>query len=454
MNIRHQPLARRAFLRGLGAALPLPFLEIMTPSVSFGAAGRVAARARPPRRFVWLYQSCGFYPGAWDPAGSGLDFELPRTLRAFTPFKDRLTVFRNLRTHAYGNHIGKCSALLTGVQAERDRRLGVFASARSVDQHLADHIGRETLLSSLQLGIELPGQGYCSGANSPVAYGATLSWRTPTTLLMPEVNPRAAFDRLFGGTGPEARAAARWRTSILDRVGEQAKALRRRGSAADRQKLDEYLESVRSLEHRIQRAGEPRGLLWKPPTRPPTDALQPPKAGIPRDRAEHVRMMLDLIVLAIWTDATRVATMIYANSLSEANFSFIDGVKDPFHAGLSHHAHKPDKVEGYTRVNEWHAAQSAYLMGRLDGINEGDGSALDNSVVFFGSSLKDGHPHSNIDLPIACVGRAGGALKPSGHVICPENTHIADLHLTTLDWYGLEEKDFNGLGARRLSGLG
>lgn len=365
-----------------------------------------------------------------------------------------MTVFRNLRTFAYGNHIGKCTALLTGVQAERDRKVGVYATAKSIDQQIADHIGGDTLLPSLQLGIENPGQGYCSGANSPVSYGATLSWKTPTTMLMPEINPRAAFESMFGfGSGPKAKAAARWQGSILDLVREQANSLKRRSTALDRQKLDEYLESVRSVERRIQRAEKPIEGKWSPPTRPSPDQLTAPRAGIPQDRAEHVRMMLDLIVLALWTDTTRVATMIYVNSLSEANYSFLDGVKDPFHGGLSHHGYKPEKVEGYSRVNEWHAEQSAYLMKRLDAIDEGDGSALDNSVVFFGSSLKDGHPHSNIDLPIACVGRAGGALKPAGHFVCPEDTHIADLHLNTLGWFGIQARDFNRTGAKRISGL-
>lgn len=450
----HKPIPRRTFLKGLGAALPLPLLEVMTPSRSCGAAAKAGERLQPPRRYVWLYQSCGFYPDAWNPTGEGRDFELSRTLSPLAPFKDRLTVIRNLRTFAYGNHIGKCTALLTGVQAERDRQLGVFASAKSIDQHLADHLGKDTLLPSLQLGIEHPGQGYCSGANSPVAYGATLSWNTRTTMLMPEISPRAAFDRMFGrSVGPGAREAARWQGSILDMVAEQARALQRRGSSLDQQKIDEYLESVRSVERRIQRATEPVAGKWQPPTKPSEQEFDVPPPGIPQDRAEHVRMMLDLIVLAIWTDTTRVATLIYANSLSEANFSFIDGVTEPFHGGLSHHNFKPEKIEGYSRVNQWHAEQTAYLLKRLDAIDEGNGTALDNSVVFFGSSLKDGHPHSNIDLPIACVGRAGGALKPAGHVICAENTHIADLHLTTLGWFGIEAADFNGLEAKPIAKL-
>lgn len=452
--MKHQPLSRRTFLRGLGAALPLPLLEVMSPSFSFGATAEAARKIKPPLRFLWLYQANGFLPASWNPTGEGRDFELPRTLKPFEPFKDRLTVARNLRTHAYGNHIGKVTALLTGVQAERDRKVGVYSGAPSVDQQIADHIGGDTLLPSLQLGVEHPGQGYCSGANSPVAYGATVSWKTPTTMLMPEIDPRAAFESIFGaGVGPEARARARWQGSILDLALDQARTLRRNATALDRQKLDEYLESVRSVERRLQHSERRKEGQWRPPSKPSLKLLAAPLAGVPTDRAEHVRMMLDLIALALWTDSTRVATMIYVNSLSEANFSFLDGVKDPFHAGLSHHGYQADKMDGYSKVNEWHAAQSAYLMKRLDQIDEGNGSALDNSVVFFGSSLKDGHAHSNIDLPIACVGRAGGALKPAGHLICPEDTHIADLHLTTLGWFGIEADDFNGLGAKRISAL-
>lgn len=450
MSRKH--LSRRTLLRGIGAALPLPFLEAMNPGSLFGAESN---HAKPPIRYVWLYQSCGFYPDAWNPTGQGKNFELSRTLKPFEPFKDRLTVIRNLRTYAYGNHIGKVTALLSGVQAERDRKLGVYASAPSVDQQIAKHIQGDTLLPSLQLGIEHPGQGYCSGANSPVSYGATLSWKTPTTMLMPEIDPRAAFELLLAsGVGPEAKAKAKWQGSILDSAADQAKSLRRQATSADKLKLDEYLESIRSVEKRIQYSERVSRRHWKPPTAPPEKLLSPPAAGVPQDRADHVKMMLDLIVLAIWTDTTRVASMIYVNSLSEANFSFIDGVTEPFHAGLSHHGRKPKKIEGYSKVNEWHAKQSAYLMERLDAIDEGNGSALDNSVVFFGSSLKDGDPHSNIDLPIACVGRAGGALKPAGHVICPENTHVADLHLSTLRWFGMEADDFNDLGAKPIKELG
>lgn len=445
------PISRRTLLKRAGAALPLPLLEIMSPAITSAAAAQPAV---PPVRYLWVFQSCGFYPGAWNPTGEGTDFELPRTLKPCADFKDRLTVVRNLRTQAYGNHVGKVTAMLTGIQAERDPQTGVFTSAKSVDQILADKICEDTPLKSLQLGIEHPGQGYCSGANTPVSYGATLSWSSPTAMLLPELAPRKTFDSLFRNRdGAEGNNQSRWQRSVLDLVGEEAKTIRRRGSAQDRRKIDEYLESVRDVERRIDRTLNPPQRSWTPPTKPDATHMSAPPPGIPADRTEHVRMMLDLMTLAVWTDSTRVASLILANTLSEANFSFIDGVTEPFHSGLSHHGNKPKKVEQYCRVNEWHATQLAYLLSRLDSIDEQDGTALDNSVVFFGSSLKDGDAHSNIDLPIACFGRAGGRLKPAGHVICPENTHISNLHLTTLRWFGAEQSDFNGQSAKVISEL-
>jgi hypothetical protein len=265
-------------------------------------------------------------------------------------------------------------------------------------------------------------------------------------MLQSEIAPRAVFDNLFRRySGAAALEQARWQTSVLDLVNEQAAAVRRQGSSLDKQKIDEYLESVRGVERRIEQTLNPPKRSWTPPTAPPESAFRVPSPGVPANRAEHVQLMLDLITLAIWTDSTRVASLVLTNTLSEANFSFIDGVKEPFHSGCSHHRYLPERVEQYCRVNEWHASQVAYLLARLDAIQEGNGTALDNSVVFFGSSLKEGHIHSNIDLPIACFGRAGGRLKPVGHVICPEETSIANLHLTTLRWFGIEASDFNGM---------
>lgn len=267
-------IPRRSFLRAAGALIPLPLLDLMSP------IARVAQAA--PIRLVWLFQANGFYPQAWNPSGSGPDWKLSRVLQPFEPFRNRLTVIRNLRTIAQGPHIGKCSAFLTGIQARRDPQLGLFASGKSVDQWVADQIGGDSLLRSLHLGIEYPGQGYCSGVNTPVAYGATVSWRNRTTRVMPEVTPRAAFDLLFARpTGAEAAARAQWQGSILDSVRDQARQLYQSGSAADRQKLDEYLESVRSVEARIQRTSAPPRRAWTPPSRPPEREFDPPRPESP-----------------------------------------------------------------------------------------------------------------------------------------------------------------------------
>ena len=437
-------IPRRSFLRAAGAMIPLPLLELMSPA-------QARAESAAPLRLVWLFQANGFYPQTWNPSGTGRSFKLSRVLHPFEPFRDRLTVIRNLRTIAEGPHVGKCSAFLTGIQAKRDPQLGLFASGKSVDQWVADQISGDSLVRSLHLAIECPGQGYCSGADTPVSYGATVSWRNRTTRVMPEVTPRAAFDLLFGRpTGAGAAERARWQGSILDSVRDQARRLYQNGSAADRQKLDEYLDSVRSVESRIQCTSQPRH-SWVPPTHPAEREFDPPLPGVPSDRRQHVRQMLDLITLALWTDSTRVATLMYANSLSEADFRFIDGVQQSFHSGCSHHQGNPEKIEQYVRINEWHASQTAYLLNRLDSIQEGDGTLLDHSVVFFGGSLKDGQEHANVDLPVAIVGGLGGKIKHQGHLICPEDTNIANLHLTTVGWFGVETDNFNGMSTGPIS---
>lgn len=430
-------ISRRTALKGLGVLLPLPALE---------AFGQDRPPVKPPVRLVWITQANGMYPSAWNPEGNGRDFTLSRTLKPFEKFKDRMTVLRNIRTFSAGPHIGKVTSFLTGVQARRDPKVGTFSCAKSVDQWIADREGRETLLASIQLGIEHPGQGYCSGADSPISYGATFSWGAPARRLMPEIRPRAAFEMLFGQTGPEAEARARARGSILDLVRDQAADIRRRGSSVDKRKIDEYLESVRSVERRLKKTMNPPARRWTPPTKP--QKLEAPAPGLPAARAEHVRLMFDLITLALWTDTTRVATYILANSLSDADFSFIDGVHLPFHSGCSHHQDKPDKGEQYARINEWHAGQVARFLERLDGIDEGGRSLLDNCVIGFGSELKDGHRHENFDLPIALFGGGGGAVKHRGHLRCPEDTNIADLHLTTFRWFGIEAESFNGVSTK------
>ncbi|MEL7265509.1 MAG: DUF1552 domain-containing protein, partial [Planctomycetota bacterium] len=299
---------------------------------------------------------------------------------------------------------------------------------------------------SLQLGIERPGQGYCSGIDTPVSYGATLSWSDHATRLMPEINPRRAFDVMFRRPSANAlREQSRWQTSILDSMIELAGDIRRSGSIVDRRKMDEYMESVRSVEQRLQRTGPVSTSDWQPPTRPSEDHLSRPDPGVPGDRQVHMRAMLDLIALAMWTDSTRVATLMMSNALSDGDFSFLPGVDRPFHSGTSHHQNKPNKIQQYVAINRWHAKQAAYLVDRLASIDEGHGTLLDNSLLFFGSSLKDGNAHSNRDLPIVMLGGGGGSVRHRGHFDCGRETNIVDLHQTTLAALDMDQEKFNGI---------
>ncbi|MEL6898621.1 MAG: DUF1552 domain-containing protein, partial [Planctomycetota bacterium] len=293
---------------GAAAVLPLPLLD----SIPGWAAD--TSVVTPPKRLVWLYQSNGMYPKAWNPVGWGTDCHLPATLQPFEKHRSQMSILRNLTTAASWPHVGKCSALLTGVQVHRDPELGIYANAKSLDQWVAEKTGKDTLIPSLQLGIERPGQGYCSGIDTPVSYGATLSWSDHATRLMPEINPRRAFDVMFRRPSANAlREQSRWQTSILDSMIELAGDIRRSGSIVDRRKMDEYMESVRSVEQRLQRTGPVSTSDWQPPTRPSEDHLSRPDPGVPGDRQVHMRAMLDLIALAMWTDSTRVATLMMSN---------------------------------------------------------------------------------------------------------------------------------------------
>ncbi len=441
--IRKTP-TRRLFLKSAAALVPLPLLDCVGDSHAWAKPQPPDPSGSPPLRFLWLYQPNGMFPAAWNPTGQGRQFQLSRILGSLAEHQDQMTVVRNLTTTASGPHVGKCSALLTGVQVHRDAELGIYANAKSLDQWIADR--QATEISSLQLGIERPGQGYCSGIDTPVSYGATLSWSNKATRLMPEINPRRAFDRLFlRPTGEAAIEQARWKASLLDSLREQASDVRRHGSQNDSRKMDEYLESIRSLERRLQHSTQISEPDWRPPTAPDEEMMERPAPGIPADRREHMQLMLDLITLAFWTDSTRVATMMMANTLSDASYEFIEGVDQPFHSGCSHHQNRADKIEQYVRINAWHAEQVAYLTRRLKEITEEDGTLFDHSLIFFGSSLKDGNAHSNIDLPLVMLGGGCGRIHHRGHYFCPPKTNIADLHCTTLKCFGIDGDSFNGI---------
>ena len=417
-------ISRRTMLKGTGAALALPFLDVMSPA-SAAAKSTVA----PPRRLVCLFQPNGVFPSAWDCKGIGADFELSPILQPLEPLKKEILVLSNIDNSKGRGHVGATGGFLTGV-AMKNRR-----NAISIDQYVAQRIGKNTTLPSLELGTEPPRQG--GNAGLPIAFANTVSWSSPTTRVSPEINPRVAFDRLFR-SGKESRQLAEDTRSVIDLVLEDAKSLRRKVSAADRHKVDEYLAGVRSVEKRIDATLQPPKRLWEPKSQP---KLVRPNAGIPDRRDKHVRLIMDLAILALQTDTTRVSTLMLAHGFSRQNFTFI-GVKGDHHT-ISHHKNQKRWTDDYITVSRWYISQFAYLLDRMKQIDEGGTSLLDSSIVLYGSGLKDGNGHRRTNLPILLAGRGGGSLKPGRHIRCKRGTPIANLHLSIAQRMGIRTESFN-----------
>ena len=431
-------IPRRTFLRGVGASLALPCLDIMR-----GTSRAAATVAEPPVRLATLFQPNGVYPAAWDVSGVGRDYKFSKILEPLEKLRGELTIISNLDNTGARGHVQMTCSFLTGVPL-RDGKSGL-----SLDQVVARRIGTDTPLSSIELGTEPPRQG-TAGPGEPISFANTVSWSSPTTRLSPEINPRVAFDRMFRSTsGPAARRAATDRKSVVDLVLEDAKSLRRQASTHDQRKLDEYLSSVRSVETQLDRALNPPPRSWTPATRP---ELVAPADGIPARRDEHLRLMMDLLVLALWTDTTRVATLMMAHGFSRQNFTFLDGVTSDHH-GMSHHKHDPRAVAEYTTVSRWYIQQFGYLLEKMRGVDEGDGSLLDNTIVLYGSEMKDGNGHVRENLPMILAGRGRGRLRPGQHVMLEPHTPLANLHLTLAQKFGCEIDSFNDSSTGTLAPL-
>jgi len=434
-SFRSPKVPRRRVLRGIGALLALPRLEVF-------ATG--ASASRPPVRFVSLFQPNGVYPAAWNPAGDSLALTadgLPEILRPLSRHLKDLVLLRQVDSVGAG-HVALTSSFLTGTRIQ-DRRNSV-----SLDQWIAGEIGRDTRFPSIQLGTEPPRTGGDGG--QPIAYANTVSWNSPTTRLAPEIHPRTVFDRLFrAGTAPEDRRAAQQRLSVVDLVLEDAKSLRREVGVADRARLDEYLHSVRDVERQIDRSLNPPAREWEP-----SDFSLPerPLPGLP-ERRSHLRIMMDLLVLALRSDATRVATVMTAHGFSRQMFPFLEGVTSDHH-GMSHHREQPKLVAEYTSVCVWFMEQFAHLLDQMRAVDEGEGTLLDHTLLLYGCGMKDGNGHVSKDLPLILAGRGGGALRPDGRIhVAPPGSRLADLHLSIGREFGLEWDDFNGTGARGLDSL-
>jgi hypothetical protein len=415
-------------------ALALPWLEAMAPARVLRAADGATAPAAPVRLAV-LFMPNGVHPGAWTPEGEGRGFRLSPILEPLADFRKDLLVLTNLGHKACrtgDGHYVKTAGLLTGTTITKTVGVDLNCNGVSMDQVAAQAAGRLTPLPSLELGTEPVQTGIDAAVGYTRIYGAHIAWAGPTSPLAKEINPRLAYERLFRASRPGGAAAGADRP-LLDLVLEDAKDLRDQLGAGDRQKLDEYLQSVRGLEQRLERASRPGQDGWK--ARAPLDPVARPPEGIPRDHQEHVRLMLDMIALAFQTDTTRVCTFMFGNSVSNINFSFVDGVKGSHHA-LSHHQNKPDKMQQYQLIARWHVEQYAYLLRKLTSLREGERSVLDSAMVLFGSDLRDGNKHDPKDLPIVLAGRAGGRLAMGQHLRYAGDTPLANLFVSMLRAFG------------------
>lgn len=443
MNPKTRSFSRRTFLRGAGATIALPFFESLLPV-------RAASAVRPPKRMAFLYFPNGAWPAALIPKKTGTDFELPFSLTPLEKLKQDVIVLSGLdkaQSRGGDGHYAKTANFLTGLHVQKTIGKDINVGSASVDQVVAQKIGDQTPLPSLELGIDPVISGTDSVVGYTRLYGSYISWRTAGAPLAKEINPRMVYERLFGGKGGASRRRDDDR-SLLDLTLEDARNLRGRLGRDDLFKLDEYLDAIRAVERRLEFASKPDRRTWKPEVAP--DAA-PPAAGIPHEHREHVKLMLDLMVLAFWSDSTRVVTFMFANDVSNKNFSFVDGVRGSHH-DMSHHSNKPDKIEQYQRINRWHVEQFAYLLGKMKAIREGEGTLLDNALVMCGSSLSDGNRHDPNNLPILLGGRAGGTLKTGRHIASPKNTPLCNLYVSMLQHMDFPVRSF-GDSTGPLAGL-
>ena len=431
---------RRAFLRGLGTLLALPALDSLgVARAASGGGGSAGGAGVAPVRLAFLYVPNGVHMPHWTPSYEGALTELPPILQPLAPFKRDMLVLTGL-THdkgrangdGPGDHARAAASWLTGSQALKSEGSQIRAGV-SADQVAASAVGHYTRLPSLEIGAE-PGRqaGKCDSGYS-CAYSNNISWRNDSTAMTKEVNPRAVFERMFGGGSDREKAEsvarrARQQKSVLDLVQEDARALASKVSGNDRHKIDEYLTAVREIEQRVERAeSEARR---RPLDLPDFEAPE----GVPPSYEEHLRLLADMMVLAFQTDTTRVATFMLANEGSNKPYPFI-GVKDGHHT-LSHHENDPDKHRRISLINQFHTRQLAYLLQRLKGIQEGESSLLDNCLIVYGSSISDGNRHNHDDLPIAVFGRGGGSIQTGRHLRYPLETPMCNLFLSLLDKAG------------------
>ena len=430
MFVTKMALSRRTFLRGMGTAVALPLLDAMGPALT-----AAADTARPVRRLGVVYHPNGVIYQNWVPKGAGRDFELSPILSPLEPYRDKLLVVTGLSSHQAealgdggGDHSRASGSYLTGVHVKKSD--SVVENSISMDQIAANVFKNETQLSSLQLTVDDNSLvGSCDVGYS-CAYSSTLSWLTPTLPLMAENNPRVVFERLFGSsdsTDPRVRASRlRQDRSILDSVTARVRQLQQQLGPADNRKVNDYLESLRDVERRIQKAEE-QSAKHGP------DVIQP--AGVPDGFEPHVQLLYDLQLLAYQSDLTRVITFMYGREQTDRPYPQI-GVPDAHHL-LTHHQNDPAKMEKCTTIQKYHVSLFAKYLEKLRATPDGDGTLLDHMILLYGGGISNSDRHTHGPLPTLLLGGGAGTLKGGRHLVYPEDTPLTNLQLTLLDKMGV-----------------
>lgn len=434
MFVTKKHIPRRAFLRGVGVTVALPLLDSMVPAQT----PLRQTSASPVKRFVGIWHPHGAAPGYWSPLQEGSNFDFSFITKPLEPFRDRVVLISGLdlpeamaTTEEPGGDHARGAVLLSGVRPRRNAvspSLGV-----TIDQLIANKYGRDTILSSIQLGVEDIGNfGNCNWGYS-CAYTNSISWSSPTEPLPTEVNPRVAFERLFGdGASPEERLAGRKQNaSILDSVTYEIASFKKDLGAGDRSRLDTYLENIRELERRIKIA------MSKSVTEPSGEI----PFGLPESKHVHFRLMYDLIALAFEGDITRSATFMLGRDLSGASFPE-SGFNGGWH-GSSHHGDKPDNIANYAKMNRYHVQNLAYFVDKLKKIPDGDGTVLDHVLIYKGSNMGNSHRHAHEKVPVILVGGIDGTFKGNRHIVFPDNRQrTSNMLLSILHQYGIDRESF------------
>ncbi|MGE4657341.1 MAG: DUF1552 domain-containing protein [Gammaproteobacteria bacterium] len=444
--ITKKHIPRRTFLRGMGTTLALPFLESMLPAASSLAQAQTTLT---PTRFTGIFVPHGAAPGYWVPETEGRDFVFPYIYRALEPFRDQVVVTSGLWSKSAESPPGVtgadhfvAAAFLCANKPKKTTAEDIYVGT-TIDQMIAQKIGQETLLPSLQLAVEDPGAQSACGEGYSCAYTNSISWQAPSRPLPMEINPQVVFERLFGdgGTPEERDARKRTQGSILDSVTGSLKRFGASLGPNDRARLEQYAEDVREIERRLQIAAKASAETPDFPV----------PYGVPESFDDHIRVQFDLISLAFQADITRVSSLLYARDLTSRVYPE-SGTDVSFHGG-SHHAGEPGRIAEYAKINQYHVSTLAYFVEKLRSVPDGDGTLLDHSLVLYGTNMGDSNQHLHYDVPHVLIGNASGRMEGNRHLAYPTlEVPTGNLLLSILDVFGIHRESI-GDSTGRLENL-